>query len=593
MGKNYFCSTETPISLPYEEGKIYKLCLIESTDMQNWTACDGAETTSITIKMENQTLSDISQKYSLKATAALDAESGGYVYTGMSNTINITVNNSGDKEYYDKVCVRVGTGDIMPDKDTYATGVTVPANGSTTFNFDYVPETAGTYNLWILDADEQPIGNASLTVKESQVPELSYVSIKCNNISGEKVYADFQGYTVEMDKVNDTKAEFTFKIKNGGGYYKGQFYILETNSNKFYEKTLKIPGEGVTTSFAFSVEGGAGNTVNIELLPPEEVTIAGLETKISHNTQDGGTVQFDNHEICYLAGAADAEKMAITYSVTDTDVDRLNTMLKENASITSIDLTGAASVNTAKEIKTGNPNTLLYVNKGAQTANTKNVIVKESDTYTCEILQLSDAAPFEAQYKFTAANATYERTGTNGWCSVYLPFAVSSIPNGITVEKFIAADTQNSTVTFEKVTSMDAYTPYIYNINGNARFGNSNVPIEKTEGQTGNAEFVGTLTGIAAPNLAGYYILKPDGSGFGIATVNATAAPFRAMIKVNGASGAPMLKAIHNGENGTTGISEFDADAENGGSYYNLRGEKVNTTTKGIYIKNGKKYILK
>ena len=575
----YSQSATCDISFPYAAG-IYTLCLIESTDQTSWALCPQYQSSfaPVYLQVKDGKASIITPSASLSANAALDTESGGYAE--MNNTINITVNNSSDKEYYDKVYVMVSTGETRPGGYTYSTGITAPAKGSTTFKFDYAPPTAGKYNFWILDSKLNEIGKSSITFQTAMAPVLSFESITCNNASGEKVYAGFHGDKVEMDKVNDTKAEFIFRIKNTGGYYEGSFKLLdkanaETGVFSGYLGNLKIPGNGAVTTFKFTVEGIAGS-------------IAGFMI-------EGYSVSILGSALCYLAGLPEAPKnLNITYDVIDSDVARLNAKYGSRTDITGIDLTGAASVNTTKVITTGNPNTLLYVNAGAKIGNKKNVIVKGEDgEYKCEDLQLSDARSFEAQYGFTAANATYERTGTNGWCSVYLPFAVSSIPNGITVEKFIAADTQNSTVTFEKVTSMDAYTPYIYNINGNARFGNSNVPIEKTEGQTGNAEFVGTLTGIAAPNLAGYYILKPDGSGFGIATVNATAAPFRAMIKVNGASGAPMLKAIHNGENGTTGISEFDADAENGGSYYNLRGEKVNTPTKGIYIKNGKKYILK
>lgn len=590
----YRGSGNCDISFPCTTGN-YTLVLIESTDKNTWALCPQYSSTfaPVHLQVKDGKASIITPSTSLTATAELDTESGGYA--GMNNTINITVTNSGDKEYYDKVGVRVGTENTMPTNDTYATGITAPANGSTTFNFAYTPQTAGTYNFWILDVSGKEIGKSSITFQASSAPVLSFVSIKCSNASGEKVYADFQDNKVEMDKVNDTKAEFTFEIKNDGGYYEGQFYIVETYSWEFDIKTLKIPAN-TTTPFTFTVEGNVGSPVGLMLQSASEaVTIAGL-TKTNNHTIQGRNSYYPltNKEICYLAGIPEnTQTMAITYSVTDTDVDRINTMLKENTQITSIDLTGSTSVKTTKDIVTGNPNTLLYINDGVQIGNTENVIVKKGDTYTCENLQLIDAMPFETLHTFTAVQATHKRADANGWCSVYLPFAISNIPEGITVEKFVSADTQNKTVTFEKVTSMEAYTPYIYNKNGENTFSNSNVTIAKEQGTTDGMEFIGTLTGIDAPNIKGYYILKSDGTGFGIATETAKALPFRAMIKVNGANGAPTLKAIHNGDNGTTGINEFDASAGNGESIYNLRGEKISTPTKGIYIKNGKKYILK
>lgn len=299
---------DLPISFNYEEGKTYKLCLIESVDNQNWTACDGEETTSTTIKIENQTCTEVSQNYTLTATAELDTENSGG-YAGMSNTINITVSNSGDKEYYDKVCVRVGTGNTMPADDTYTTGITAPINGSTTFNFAYTPKAAGTYNLWILDVNGKEIGNSSITFQATSAPVLSFVSIKCSNASGEKVYADYQGNKVEMDKVNDTKADITFEIKNDGGYYEGEFFLFKYDEtgeyywNYYDSKKLTIPANA-TTSFTFTVEGAAGSTAGIILQSAtESVEIANLTTTNNHTIQGGNSYYpLGNREICYLAG---------------------------------------------------------------------------------------------------------------------------------------------------------------------------------------------------------------------------------------------------------------------------------------------------
>lgn len=46
-------------------------------------------------------------------------------------------------------------------------------------------------------------------------------------------------------------------------------------------------------------------------------------------------------------------------------------------------------------------------------------------------------------------------------------------------------------------------------------------------------------------------------------------------------------------EEGATSINDNMIDVEDNGAYYNLRGQKVTAPTKGIYIKNGKKYIFK
>lgn len=203
----------------------------------------------------------------------------------------------------------------MPKDETYTTGITAPANGSTTFNFAYTPQTAGTYNFWILDASGKEIGKSCITFQATSAPVLSFVSIKCSNASGEKVYADYkrkgnegiETHNIEMDKVNGTKAEFTFEIKNDGGYYEGPFYICEYNMAAAYwsghAHTLKIPAN-VTTTFTFTVEGSAGSTVGLWLYSAsEDVEITGLATKNIHYFK-GSTrfYYFTDSEICYLAG---------------------------------------------------------------------------------------------------------------------------------------------------------------------------------------------------------------------------------------------------------------------------------------------------
>lgn len=305
-GTGYSGSAQCNISFPYATGN-YKLVVIESKDRNSWALCPQYPENFVptNLKAQDNEVSIITPSTSLTATAELDTENSGG-YAGMSNTINITVSNSGDKEYYNKVYVMVGTGTTMPEGYTYATGITAPINGSTTFNFAYTPQTAGTYNFWILDVNGKEIGKSSITFQTTTAPVLSFVSIKCSNASGEKVYADFQGNKVEMDKVNDTKAEFTFEIKNDGGYYEGVFYIYELNTSgnwSGYSQTLKIPANA-TTPFTFTVESDAGSTAGMMLRnASDDVKIAGLTTANIHTIQGTTTYYpFTDCEICYLAG---------------------------------------------------------------------------------------------------------------------------------------------------------------------------------------------------------------------------------------------------------------------------------------------------
>lgn len=312
-GQGYRGNAVCNISFPCIDG-VYKLDVIESTDQNNWIECPKNTWTtppyhSVYLKVQNGDVSIIDDPSpSLTAKAELDPEDGNG-YAKMDNIINITVYNNGDAEYYDKVYVVVDTLTTMPNKYkyTYTTGITAPVDGSTTFNFAYTPEAAGTYNFWILDKDYNEIGSSSIEFKTTTAPVLSFVSIKCASASGEKAYANFGGYNVEMDKVNGTKADFVFKIKNEGGYYKGEFWLYKYDyvSNKWKGslKTLVIPAND-TKEFTFTVEGNVGDVVGY-MLRGYNVSIAPLDNSTSniHNVTTGGAYNLKDCEICYLAGS--------------------------------------------------------------------------------------------------------------------------------------------------------------------------------------------------------------------------------------------------------------------------------------------------
>ncbi|MDE6002506.1 MAG: C10 family peptidase [Prevotella sp.] len=310
-GQGYRGNAVCNISFPCIDG-VYKLDVIESTDKSNWMACPKNTWAtppyhSVYLKVQNGDVSIIdTPSPSLTATAELDTENSGG-YTGMNNTINITVSNKGDAEYYDKVYVMASPSSTMPQGYTYATGITAPVGGSTTFSFEYAPQSAGTYNFWILDKYGEEIGKSSIEFKAATAPVLSFVSIKCANASGEKVFAKYSGYDTEMDKVNDTKADFVFKIKNDGGYYKGEFLLYKyddaSSTWKGSYETLEIPAND-TKEFTFTVEGNVGDVVGY-MLRGYNVSITPLDNSTSniHNVITGGHYSFNDREICYLAGS--------------------------------------------------------------------------------------------------------------------------------------------------------------------------------------------------------------------------------------------------------------------------------------------------
>ena len=131
------------------------------------------------------------------------------------------------------------------------------------------------------------------------------------------------------------------------------------------------------------------------------------------------------------------------------------------------------------------------------------------------------------------------------------------------------------------------------------------VPVTTTAATISDNELVGVTEDTAIEYSAGgkyNYILQKDGSD--LVFRKATGAKLRANRAYLSttydvmAVGAPALEVIIGGENGddnTTGVSEKVAvdGSEASAPVYNLNGQRVSQPTKGLYIVNGKKVILK
>lgn len=76
-------------------------------------------------------------------------------------------------------------------------------------------------------------------------------------------------------------------------------------------------------------------------------------------------------------------------------------------------------------------------------------------------------------------------------------------------------------------------------------------------------------------------------------TTSGTLAANKAYLKIASGSSAPSLSISFDDNNSATGISTPKAVVTNDNRIFNLNGQEVKTATRGIFIKNGKKYIVK
>ena len=173
--------------------------------------------------------------------------------------------------------------------------------------------------------------------------------------------------------------------------------------------------------------------------------------------------------------------------------------------------------------------------------------------------------------------------------TLVLPFN-AIIPSGVTAYTLNYTEGNNA-VNATEVTggTLEANTPVLVNAEAG----------DYTFTRTGNiisaSAVSGALTGVyTTTNVpSGSYILWANATnpiGF-YQSNSSTVAPYRAYLTADGA-GASMLTIDFDNEN--TGISEMESTkkAENG-VFYNLSGQRVQNVTKGLYIVNGKKYVIK
>lgn len=185
-----------------------------------------------------------------------------------------------------------------------------------------------------------------------------------------------------------------------------------------------------------------------------------------------------------------------------------------------------------------------------------------------------------------------------GWNTIALPFAVTDLSVfGEGAKAYELTGYNDGALNFKAAETLKAGSPYVLYVetaaeaNGNFKF--KGVDITATEPATvgfNDAKFVATYAPMEAGTMTGKYGVVPSTGKIQKGGANATMKGFRAYFELPaGTNGARM---IIDGED-VTAISSIITDAENGNAIYNLNGQRVNAATKGVYIINGKKMIIK
>ena len=187
---------------------------------------------------------------------------------------------------------------------------------------------------------------------------------------------------------------------------------------------------------------------------------------------------------------------------------------------------------------------------------------------------------------------SYEYTLTEEWGTIILPFKYSA-PEDWTVYNVTGLDLNGTTLQLSEAETIEANKPYLVK-------GTPGKKIQFIGHADSNVKNItnGLLTGVQGEDYTpknGEYVLQSQNGVVGFYRVNnAVATP---VVKATRCyltlpETAAKVKAFYLGE-GTTGITAPDAMTGEEQKIFNLSGQRMNRTTRGINIVNGKKVLVK
>lgn len=220
-----------------------------------------------------------------------------------------------------------------------------------------------------------------------------------------------------------------------------------------------------------------------------------------------------------------------------------------------------------------------------------------------KIADLEAATLDEAETAAPATSTDYQavtlkRTFAKGWNSIVLPFATTTDELGA-AEALDYQGTKGDTIDFATATELKANTPYmVYYNDAKTDVTFAGKKIAPDEGITvtdaaGQYNFVGTYVALDATTStikSGDYIV--NAGGIKKASGNNALKAFRAYFAAQTTTAKDLIFAVDGQV--VTGIRAAELrKAVDDGARYNMAGQRVGKTYKGIVISNGKKVLVK
>ena len=581
------------------------------------------------------------------ATLTFSPDSGYRIVSVKVNSTDVTSSVSNNKYTISNISANTTlsvTFEAIPPT-TYTLSITASGNGSATYSSTTARNQTRTFTV-----------NDGTSVTVTFTPDAGYriASVSVNNSNVTSSLSNNK-YTISNIKANTTvkvtfeAITYTLSITSTGNGYAAynstsvrnqtrSFNVNEGNSatvtfnpdNGNSISSVKVDGKDVTSQIAsnrYVINSMSANT-SVAVTFVEDVnalTVNGINY----------TVVSQANKMVKVTGGDYGQVLTVPATVTSNGATWTITGIEDNALKDNKELAAIVWNPTAAFTATvSNPNLLLYV-KGSQYAPSaiKNVVVNG----TASSITLVDAASGNSFYcpqRFTAQKISYTHnynmmTGvgeSKGWETIALPFDVRKISHstkGI-ITPFSNWNHQSSVkpfwlyelagTGFVEASEIKAYTPYIISMPNNPKYDNpwllkgsvtfesTSVVVEATEdlktATYSNRTFVPNFSdkaaneGLYALNVINDYVTNNSGMTEGSKFVlnMRQIHPFEAYMTTT--TNASQMFGIF--ENMTTSIRTVDNEEWTiSNDVYDLQGRKVTGPKKGVYIKNGKKLIIK
>ena len=533
---------------------------------------------------------------SFTAPTATVKDADGKVVEGAKITYASSNSNIASVDEYGKVTFgsEIGTATITA---SYAGDATYkPAASSYTIKYSKIP----TFMAW-----SESVVNVNLG-ETFTAPTLTFTAHGVN-LEGKTIQYSSSDETVAT--IDQTNGEITLKDKAGSTTITATFVGDDTYDKVSAEYTLNVIDPNKTTfDFTDPSNFGYSSTGKIQLKEGDKLKKDGF---VLVNVQEGQTTtRFDsgffriytgnnthpNNGIISLSAPTGLAIKKIVF--TDKNSSPVDNFTFSTGELNSKTWTGLAKTLTMEVAKS-------------------QVFIKTMTVYTVKIVELDENSESNTIEAKTGVNVTLKRSMVaNEWNTICLPFSVTedkakaAFGNDVKiVELDEYATVDHNVLSFKASKEIAAATPYLIKPSTVAdEYTFENVDItDKAAGysMTNNSDiaFKGiyntvdiTSDVVDAKFGDTYYaaflgadnkIYKANGSG------NKTKG-FRAYFAIPGSVNAPALRVVIDGT--ATSIKNIDSEVvESNAPVYNLQGQRVdgNNLTPGIYVKAGKKFVVK